>query len=331
MFHCTISIHALREEGDLRPVCHRSDAAGFLSTPSARRATEQFKAMEERGIISIHALREEGDQIGDIIIPFDIEFLSTPSARRATRRSVQFGHIDDISIHALREEGDLRKAQHCNSRNISIHALREEGDNQNSLDRVRTVPFLSTPSARRATGRLIYFDFQTGNFYPRPPRGGRRELHGVHSAQRIFLSTPSARRATIFFIRHLLVGIYFYPRPPRGGRRKTTGAPGRSRAFLSTPSARRATLTLTERNRAGIISIHALREEGDYADPLARRQPRNFYPRPPRGGRRDGVVADKLVRIFLSTPSARRATCVQQESHGKLFRFLSTPSARRAT
>ena len=89
--------------------------------------------MEERGIISIHALREEGDQIGDIIIPFDIEFLSTPSARRATRRSVQFGHIDDISIHALREEGDLRKAQHCNSRNISIHALREEGDRQADL------------------------------------------------------------------------------------------------------------------------------------------------------------------------------------------------------
>ena len=242
MFHCTISIHALREEGDLRPVCHRSDAAGFLSTPSARRATEQFKAMEERGI-------------------------------------------------------------------ISIHALREEGDNQNSLDRVRTVPFLSTPSARRATGRLIYFDFQTGNFYPRPPRGGRRELHGVHSAQRIFLSTPSARRATIFFIRHLLVGIYFYPRPPRGGRRKTTGAPGRSRAFLSTPSARRATLTLTERNRAGIISIHALREEGDLTDDAiewiadisihALREEgdghlqicpaglSNFYPRPPRGGRPD--------------------------------------------
>ena len=34
----------------------------------------------------------------------------------------------------------------------------------------------------------------------------------------------------------------------------------------------------------------------------------NFYPRPPRGGRR--IAADNFTRIsaFLSTPSARRAT-----------------------
>ena len=48
------------------------------------------------------------------------------------------------------------------------------------------------------------------------------------------------------------------------------------------------------------ISIHALREEGDYADPLARRQPRNFYPRPPRGGRRklhDRAVSNYVISI----------------------------------
>ena len=33
----------------------------FLSTPSARRATEQFQKDNEHFTISIHALREEGD------------------------------------------------------------------------------------------------------------------------------------------------------------------------------------------------------------------------------------------------------------------------------
>ena len=35
----------------------------------------------------------------------------------------------------------------------------------------------------------------------------------------------------------------------------------------------------------------------------------NFYPRPPRGGRRGPVLVPLLQLPFLSTPSARRATC----------------------
>ena len=56
-----------------------------------------------------------------------------------------------------------------------------------------------------------------------------------------FLSTPSARRATQDGTSSSSGRLYFYPRPPRGGRLDA------------------ATLTL----RAQIISIHALREEGD--------------------------------------------------------------------
>ena len=56
-----ISIHALREEGDLMILCSSVSAILFLSTPSARRATFQF----------FHRIR------------FGV-FLSTPSARRAT-------------------------------------------------------------------------------------------------------------------------------------------------------------------------------------------------------------------------------------------------------
>ena len=56
--------------------------------------------------------------------------------------------------------------------------------------------------------------------------------------------------------------------------------------FLSTPSARRATVLLDSEIYNAVISIHALREEGD--------------------GRVPGIMGN--VDLFLSTPSARRAT-----------------------
>ena len=57
------------------------------------------------------------------------------------------------------------------------------------------------------------------------------------------------------------------------------------------------------------ISIHALREEGDAGllDDAVQVE-RHFYPRPPRGGRQDNIGNDFMCSIFLSTPSARRAT-----------------------
>ena len=70
----------------------------------------------------------------------------------------------------------------------------------------------------------------------RATRSGAAKL-----AARIFLSTPSARRATAG---GPVYGAYydnFYPRPPRGGR----------------PCPVPSSLSMT------MISIHALREEGD--------------------------------------------------------------------
>ena len=124
---------------------------GFLSTPSARRATGLRLTLATPWAISIHALREEGD---------------------CSRRGAGRGAVA-ISIHALREEGDngplrvmhpsraflstpsARRATRCSkvptsSQTISIHALREEGD---------------YPTAGRCN--------QMRHFYPRPPRGGR--------------------------------------------------------------------------------------------------------------------------------------------------------------
>ena len=57
---------------------------------------------------------------------------------------------------------------------ISIHALREEGDEERHDDGLIKALFLSTPSARRATWRNSTRIPAYSNFYPRPPRGGRR-------------------------------------------------------------------------------------------------------------------------------------------------------------
>ena len=168
-----------------------------------------------------------------------------------------------ISIHALREEGD-NSAEAATNRawQISIHALREEGDNRTSGAASKTTPFLSTPSARRATVET-----------------------GKKTKTEVFLSTPSARRATSAPASARRWCCYFYPRPPRGGRPKRRTIRQPQTVFLSTPSARRATPRLLPVLPCPIISIHALREEGDRRDVQPDHPIRNFYPRPPRGGR----------------------------------------------
>ena len=57
---------------------------------------------------------------------------------------------------------------------ISIHALREEGDKAARQAIVDNAIFLSTPSARRATPGIQMHIIPAHDFYPRPPRGGRR-------------------------------------------------------------------------------------------------------------------------------------------------------------
>ena len=58
---------------------------------------------------------------------------------------------------------------------------------------------------------------------------------------------------------------------------------------------------------------------------------RDFYPRPPRGGRPTHNAKQLHAYIFLSTPSARRATVPNLVYNLEEEKFLSTPSARRAT
>ena len=58
-----ISIHALREEGDVAKCYAWVGESKFLSTPSVRRATRPSLRIRHTACISIHALREEGDAV----------------------------------------------------------------------------------------------------------------------------------------------------------------------------------------------------------------------------------------------------------------------------
>ena len=228
-----------------------------------------------------------------------------------------------ISIHALREEGDLDQQQKRKSQSISIHALREEGDLYIDPTFEDNYKFLSTPSARRATPSHVR---------PRPDAG-----ISIHALREEGDSGWKGRAGRFF---------YFYPRPPRGGRRMEVSSPLKTVQFLSTPSARRATaLGLGLRPRE-IISIHALREEGDSSRCSGACCHHNFYPRPPRGGRPVFLSRDFPWLLFLSThrlqsglrPRVISIHALREEgdllpgcSRSAGRAFLSTPSARRAT
>ena len=148
--------------------------------------------------------------------------------------------------------------------------------------------FLSTPSARRATGILDLNAPDTRiSIHALREEGDNQGIAcGLVAVQ--FLSTPSARRATHVQgtgKKRLPISIhalreegdfrlfatsasetYFYPRPPRGGRPQVVFP--LSNCLI------------------------------------------DFYPRPPRGGRRTDNGVTIRYGKFLSTPSARRATRV---------------------
>ena len=194
-----------------------------------------------------------------------------------------------------------------------------------------------------------------GYFYPRPPRGGRLCIPCACWLCPRFLSTPSARRATAHKCPHcagLHISIHALREEGDLPWLSLCSAIGK---FLSTPSARRAT-------DAPLIWATSLM----YFYPRPLRGGRlldvwitcdtlmDFYPRPLRGGRPStSVGCVTFWFLFLSTPSARRATRATRRRSASpryfyprplrggrhladnfplvLLQFLSTPSARRAT
>ena len=171
---------------------------------------------------------------------------------------------EHISIHALREEGDFPRYARTARRSdfyprpprggrpgivamfsppyfISIHALREEGDLSSPGIWLSPRAFLSTPSARRATRFSPSGQSLLTDFYPRPPRGGRRAIWVLSRLVSRISIHALREEGDAFAERSVAMPPHFYPRPPRGGRL------GVDLKAIIEPD----------------ISIHALREEGD--------------------------------------------------------------------
>ena len=88
---CQISIHALREEGDVAASSLPQAQQYFYPRPPRGGRPSGIQIVSYRGEISIHALHEEGDTLTQNV-------------------SILWG----ISIHALREEGDCAGRKQSN-------------------------------------------------------------------------------------------------------------------------------------------------------------------------------------------------------------------------
>ena len=147
-----ISIHALREEGDSAKVLSRLWPNNFYPRPPrGGRRTRLYSRWKPLQFLSTPSARRATDFVHRNV-KHSLAFLSTPSARRATQRREKPKSKQDISIHALREEGDnlfsspstsyrqyfyprpprggrrVDEGPEWQRPDISIHALREEGD-----------------------------------------------------------------------------------------------------------------------------------------------------------------------------------------------------------
>ena len=170
------------------------------------------------------------------------------------------------------------------------------------------IQFLSTPSARRATAKRMKAKIRHWISIHALREEGDSHDPTMKARFSQFLSTPSARRATCRCAGKRTAIGYFYPRPPRGGRHGSPMGWDRFGDFYPRPPRGGRPEIDSYLEETKLISIHALREEGDglavlspyspakfLSTPSARRATRRplrlgclgryFYPRPPRGGR----------------------------------------------
>ena len=173
-----ISIHAPRKGSDAGP---QRGARGqvwhfYPRSPQGERPGTVL-VLRGRSRISIHAPREGSDLFKHHTWRPAWTFLSTLPARGATRPARSKPRSKEISIHAPREGSDRRPLRGATF----------------------SSPFLSTLPARGATVAHCVERHSAAHFYPRSPRGERREIK-YNSRYR----------------------KHFYPRSPRGERRPTS-------------------------------------------------------------------------------------------------------------
>ena len=154
---------------------------------------------------------------------------------------------------------------------------------------------------------------------------------------RRFLSTPSARRATLEKLKNspvYIISIHALREEGDEGLEsdgeisihalREEGDP--ALYVLSSISIHALREEGDDSQGRGGISIHALREEGDASKCQHLMFDFYFYPRPPRGGRPEGRLSSASDRsVFLSTPSARRATTGRASILSEAINFYPRP------
>ena len=290
-----ISIHALREEGDPDPSGADSKAPNFYPRPP--RGGRPRQGQQVRATTYFYPRPPRGGRLGEHHHTGGSgQFLSTPSARRATLPS---------SRTYLSESLFLSTPSARRATEGWEDALRE------------ALKFLSTPSARRATYR---------GFGPCTP--SEISIHALREEgdDSKPLSLLCASWISIHALREegddaatltLRAQIDFYPRPPRGGRQG-----------IATDAATLTLISIHALREEGDgrtlpccsvpgISIHALREEGDQWSAAVVGWLRDFYPRPPRGGRPPHPAGRLEGYHFYPRPprGGRHLGCSQMSIH----------------
>ena len=260
-----ISIHALRVEGDNDRKCWSNAISDFYPRPPGGGRHHHPYRSGGKGIVDFYPRPPGGGRRPVTCTkPKNRIFLSTPSGWRATKMP---GCID-LPGEFLSTPSGWRAT--ANGQIIPLKCLflsTPSGWRATSASKGRKrrrKKFLSTPSGWRATHGCpaalwctpfisIHALRVEGDkrerpakhkkiyFYPRPPGGGRRCSMCGFGIQLEFLSTPSGWRATYAGADEHAHPGNFYPRPPGGGRHTVT---------IRYP-------------QLGVISIHALRVEGD--------------------------------------------------------------------
>ena len=178
-------------------------------------------------------------------------------------------------------------------------ARRATGEERSQVEQLK---FLSTPSARRATSTpRVRSDAADISIHALREEGDSRTSPAPPTPSNFYPRPPRGGRHAHSLILPSLSD--FYPRPPRGGRLSQMFLQCRLRNFYPRPprggrptgrKARNINKLFLSTPSASLlghfcISIHALREEGDRHGPAAHRGGADFYPRPPRGGRLPAV------------------------------------------
>ena len=143
------------------------------------------------------------------------------------------------------------------------------------------------------------------NFYPRPPRGGRPARYSRPVPARwISIHVPRVGDDSIQFVMSIGPVKFLSPAPAGGTTLLRRRLLLKIAGFLSTSPAWGTTDVQDGLLRIWRISIHVPRVGDDPIQPTSALNPEDFYPRPPRGGRRRSASHRSSVQKFLSTSPA---------------------------